>query len=199
MLRKLRKKIREYQNYYKIAELPRLIRRYMVLGALDGALTILGVVLGAHLMGEPLNSNAIVNAGILGGVALGISNAWGAYEAERIERERNIDRIERAMLCSIDNSVIAKAEKFAIIIAAVVHGISPAAAAIIPTLPFLLAANNLLLGEQALTLSIGLTLTLLFILGAYLGRISKISSLFTGLRMVAMGVIISAICILFGG
>jgi VIT family len=61
-----------------------IARRYFVIGAFDGALTIMGVILGAYAAGE-LTKNLVLVAGSATAIALSVSSAVGAYEAERIE------------------------------------------------------------------------------------------------------------------
>ncbi len=48
-----------------------LARRYLVIGAFDGVLTMLGMILGYYFSGEILNSKIIFTTGIAASVALG--------------------------------------------------------------------------------------------------------------------------------
>ncbi len=65
-----------------------IARRYLVIGAFDGALTILGVIPGAYVaeaaVHPELATKLILGAGFAGGIAPAVSSAVGAYEAERV-------------------------------------------------------------------------------------------------------------------
>jgi hypothetical protein len=81
--------------YWRITELGSLTRRYIVIGAFDGALTIVAIVLAALaaavLLGAVMTSDQVtllVRASLSAGVGLAISSGWGAYEAERVERKK---------------------------------------------------------------------------------------------------------------
>lgn len=52
------------------------------MNAFDGALTMLGVVIGAYVVGvlKPIN---IISAGIAGSIAMGTSGMIGTYMAEK--------------------------------------------------------------------------------------------------------------------
>ena len=72
--------------YWRITELGSLTRRYIVIGAFDGALTIVAIVLAALaaavLLGSvmtPEQVNLLVRASLSAGVGLAISSDWGAY------------------------------------------------------------------------------------------------------------------------
>ncbi|MHA2429150.1 MAG: hypothetical protein ACXADB_14105, partial [Candidatus Hermodarchaeia archaeon] len=81
--------------YWRITELGALRRRYIVIGAFDGALTIVAIVLAALaaavLLGMVMTPNQVtllVRASLSAGVGLAISSGWCAYEAERVERKK---------------------------------------------------------------------------------------------------------------
>lgn len=157
-------------------------RRYFVIGFFDGVLTILGLIMGAHLSGEA-SSQLIVSAGIATGLALGISSGWGAYEAERVEQTISLREKQRALLIDRDSCAISEAHRFAVIISSLVHGIAPIPAAIIPLIPYMFLPS-----EVALIPAIAIGLVSLFIVGAFMGRISKKNIIISGLRMAFAGI-----------
>src|SRR5512136_2017706 len=83
-----------------------IARRYFVIGAFDGALTILGVILGAYASQghdhPELAKELILAAGFAGGIALAISSTVGAYEAERVEHLLQHMKLEKAMLRPVE-------------------------------------------------------------------------------------------------
>src|SRR3989304_4815879 len=59
-------------------------RRYFVIGAFDGALTILGIVVGAFAVGAGEETrHLVIIASISAAIGLAAGGAVGAYEAER--------------------------------------------------------------------------------------------------------------------
>src|SRR6058998_2393232 len=94
-----RRRIREYDEITNVGP---IIRRYFVIGAFDGALTVLGIIIGAYAVGASETHKALIlSASIGAAVALAVSSAVGAYEAERVEKKLDIRTIERAMLARL--------------------------------------------------------------------------------------------------
>ena len=189
-LRAWRRRLREYDEITNVGP---IIRRYFVIGAFDGALTVLGIILGASAVGATEAHKALIlSASIGAAVALAVSSAVGAYEAERVEKKLDIRTIERALLARLSEEH-KEAFQFAAIISAVAHGIAPLFAALLPIIPFLL------LDVQSATIAaIVVTLVILFVLGAYLGNLVRERVIVTGLRFVAAGLGTAAILWLMG-
>ncbi|HEY7589185.1 MAG TPA: VIT1/CCC1 transporter family protein [Thermoplasmata archaeon] len=174
-----RQRIREYNE---ITNLGPIARRYFVIGAFDGALTILGIVVGAYAAGAREAERAIVlTASISAAIALAVSSAVGAYEAERVEKKLDMGTIERAMLAKLSEEH-KDAFRFAAIVSALIHGVAPLVAALPPVLPFLFMEPG-----QATFVGITATMAILFAMGAYLGNLIRERALITGLRFVAAG------------
>lgn len=188
---RFRKRVKECSE---ITDLGSISRRYFVIGAFDGALTVLGVVLGAYAAGASLEHIEIVlYAGLSAGVALAISSAVGAYEAERVEKLLDRASLKRALLRDVSEEH-SEAYRLAARISALVHGVAPLIAAIIPLIPFVLVED---LGIATL-ISVVTTLSLLFIMGAYLGNLVKERIFMTGMRFVLAGLATAVILILVG-
>ncbi|HDO19381.1 MAG TPA: hypothetical protein ENG74_01505 [Thermoplasmatales archaeon] len=188
----LKKKIKQYSEISGVGEIS---RRYFVMNAFDGALTMLGVVIGAYIANirSPV---PIISAGVAGSLAMGISGISGAYMAERAERIKKLKSLERAMLKELKHSIHYRSHRFAILIASLVDGLSPFLAAISVISPFFLVQFALLSWELAFRLSIVITLTMLFLLGVYLAKISEENVLLYGLQMLCIGGITAFLCIL---
>ena len=179
-LRAWRRRLREYDE---ITNVRPIIRRYFVIGAFDGALTVLGIIIGASAFGDVEAHKAlIVSASIGAAIALAVSSAVGAYEAERVEKKLDIRTIERAMLARLSEEH-REAFRFAAILSAIVHGIAPLIAALLPVIPFVF-----LDADTATIAAIVITLAILFVLGVYLGNLVRERVLMTGLRFVAAGI-----------
>lgn len=188
--------------YWRMTELGSLTRRYIVIGAFDGALTIVAIVLaalaGAMFFGVIIDSvevSIIVRAGLSAAVGLAISSGWGAYEAERVERKLEIQHLEQQMQRTMDGCMVDSAVRFATAWASFIHGIAPLPAAILPLLPLMLWPSDFI---TAGLFSVGFTMVFLFILGVWMGRLAKVNVLTGGLRMVLAGLITAAICLLIG-
>ncbi len=174
-----------------------IARRYFVIGAFDGALTILGVILGAYVAeghAHPeLARQLILGAGLAGGIALAVSSAVGAYEAERVEHLLSHMLLEKAMLSHVEGER-REAIRVSISVSALSHGVAPLLAAFVPLIPFFLLDL-----DEAVVLAIGVTLAFLFVLGAYLGSLIREMIVYTGLRFVIAGLATAIILILIGG
>jgi len=188
---RLRKRIRETSE---ITDLASTSRRYFVLGAFDGTLIVLGVVLGAYAAGVGAeHMEIILFAGLSAAVALSVSSAVGAYEAERVEKLLSRASIEKALLTDVSEEQ-AEVFRFATLLSALVHAAAPLIAATVPLLPFVLIPD---LGMAVLT-SVVMTLSVLFILGAYLGSLVKERVLMTGMRFVLAGLATAVILFVIG-
>ncbi len=178
-----RERIVRYREYSEITNIGPVVRRYLVIGAFDGALTILGVVIGIALSrgDAPGSTQLILAAGISAAIALAVSSTVGAYEAERVEKKLDQRSIERAMLAELSQEH-REAFRFAATLSAVVHGVAPLVAALVPVVPFLVLPF-----WEATAAAIGVTLGLLFVIGAYLGTIVRERIFVTGLRFAVAG------------
>ncbi len=175
----LRSRIREYSEITSVGP---IVRRYFIIGAFDGALTILGVILGAIVAGAGEEDRSLILAvSFSAAVALAISSLVGAYEAERVEKKIDQMSMEHAMLSEMSETH-KDAFRFATIVSAGVHGIAPLVAGLVPVIPFLFMDFH-----SAAWVSIVITFAGLFAMGAYMGTLSREKILFTGLRFVVAG------------
>jgi predicted membrane protein (TIGR00267 family) len=189
-LRAWRRRLREYDEITNVGP---IIRRYFVIGAFDGALTVLGIIIGASAFGTLEEHKALVLSASFGAaIALAVSSAVGAYEAERVEKKLDIRTIERAMLARLSEEH-REAFQFAAILSAIVHGIAPLIAGLLPIIPFVF-----LDARTATVVAVAITLVILFLLGVYLGNLVRERVLVTGLRFAAAGIGTAAILWLLG-
>lgn len=183
-----------FREYSEITNLGPIARRYFVIGAFDGALTILGIIVGAFASGAGEAEKGIVlTASMSAAIALAVSSAVGAYEAERVEKKLDMRSLERAMLTQLSEEHKG-AFRFAARVSALVHGIAPLIAALPPVIPFFWFPI-----PEATAIAIAATLTILFVMGAYLGSLVREQMLFTGLRFVAAGLATSLVLWLLRG
>lgn len=169
--------------------------RYFVRGFIDGLLSTLGIVIGASTaigtgvsMGAELEaSRIIIAAGLAGGVANGLSNILGAFMGEKAAHYKRFKKVEKAMLKdeALRGTKVDKRLQDKIISSGVADGLATIGGALVPVAPFVLIYVLPIFPQVALYLSISFSLLLFFILGAYVGKISKENMIFSGLKMTA--------------
>jgi len=190
LLRKARETIaanlRKYRFYDRITKMSRIARRYFVLNAFDGALTIFGVVLGSYLA-DVAHPEVVIAVGLSTSIALGISGLWGSFLTESAERKKELKDLERLMMVKLDKSEISAAAKWAIYVTAFINAVAPVAAAMVVLAPFFAAEAKIVEMSQAYVLALGLSFLVFFLLGVFLGRISKTSVIVDGAKMLLAG------------
>jgi predicted membrane protein (TIGR00267 family) len=181
--------------YDQLTGVASISRRYFVIGAFDGALTVLGLILGTT--GYSTNPSLILAAGLATSVALAVSSTFGAFEAERVEQDIEHQEIQRAMLRDVGGDKVA-AHRFAIIVSSVVHGVAPLVAGLLPLIPFLLVPWAVPFFDAVIAAA-SVTLVFLFGLGAFLGTITRRNAVKGGIRLVLVALGTAGITLLIGG
>ncbi|TFG10470.1 hypothetical protein EU538_01910 [Candidatus Thorarchaeota archaeon] len=153
-----------------------IARRYLAMNAFDGALTMLGIVLGGILTINPLDPlpgfRAILLAAAGTTMAMAISGFSGSYLTESAERDREVEEMGRAMLCDLSESLYAKASRTTSVVVALVDGASPAVAAVIVMMPLFMVPFGILDYFTSFLMAIVICMVVLFVLGLFLGRVS---------------------------
>lgn len=181
-LYKYTKKLKEYREISKVDE---IARRYFAMNGFDGSLTILGLLIGYYLSG--FNDPAVIFVtGISTCVAMGVSGLWGTYLTERSERISSLRELEKATISDLSNTKIESAHKFAMIVVTVADVVASSITAFFPLLPFLFTRFFNI--RICYYISFALLFVTLFLLGIFLGRISKENLFISGLKMVIAGI-----------
>ena len=186
--------LREYNRISGTAE---IARRYLVMNAFDGVLTIIGVLMGNYMAGVR-DVAIVINTGLATSMAMGVSGLWGAYLTESAERERDLAELEKKTLTNLKNTKIGRASRWAVVVVSLVDGLAPFVAALLVMIPLFLS-NLIGSVEVSYLLSLALSLLTLFGLGVFLGRISKRNVVIYGLRTLVAGVVSIALSFLLGG
>lgn len=169
--------------------------RYILRGFIDGVLSSLGVVIGASAaIGFGDNDTAaliIIAAGIGGGIANGFSNILGAFVGEKMVKEKNLRKIEGAMLKKegLRGTELDKRMEKEVRICGVYDGLSTIVGSLVPVAPFLLGLIISFDSTILLYTSAAVSLILFFILGLYVGKISRENIILSGLKLVAFGIV----------
>ena len=184
--------LEKIRRYIKISEVAPISRRYFIMNAFDGATTILGIVIGAYVA-EITNESWVIWSGLGVSLAMGLSGLVGAYMTEEAEREKKLNALEKSMLTELKDSVVGKASRFASLWAGIVDGVSPALTALVCLTPFFLSSHGLFSINFAIQLSVAIALSIMFLLGVFLGKISNRNMLFHGAKMLFVGLTITLI------
>jgi len=80
-----------------------IARRYFVSNGFDGALTGVGVTVGAYLSGID-DGLTVISLGLGAAVGLTTSGVWSVWEIERAEMRAEIQDVEDAMLTDLSDT-----------------------------------------------------------------------------------------------
>jgi len=173
-------------QYNDISNVGEIARRYFVMNAFDGILTIIGVLMG-NLAAGVTNPNVVITTGLSTSIAMGISGLWGSYLTESAERKHDMEELSRSTLTDLNNSRIGRASRYAAFIVSIVDGISPFLAALLVLIPFFI--NGIFPNIQTVYYTtLGVALATLFALGIFLGNISKENLLISGIKTALAGI-----------
>jgi len=192
----LENRLQRFREQIKQARAGEITSRYFVINAFDGAMTALGVIIGAYLGGR--NTLTVILAALGAMVAMGISGLSGAYLAEEAMRTRHLKELEKAVFRDLSGSQLERASQTAVLWVAFVDAISPAVAAGISIAPLLLAFVGIIPLTSAVLMSVALAFVTLFALGLYLGKLSRRSIISYGMKTVMAGVATALIILLVG-
>ena len=183
----LKRRLRQLKEYDDIAEIGEIARRYFVMNAFDGVLTIIGVLTGSYAA-HVENASVVISMGLATSIAMGVSGLWGAYFTEVAERKRDLNDLENHTLTDLSETRIGRASRMAGVIVALVDGLAPFFSALIVLLPFFfsVALKDIYLSYY---LSLGIALLSLFGLGAFLGMVSRENVTLWGLKMIGAGLL----------
>jgi predicted membrane protein (TIGR00267 family) len=169
-----------------------IIRRYFVVNGFDGALTMLGLIMG--FLVSPLVELRVVIGSCLGAaIALGVSGVSSAYISEAAERRRELLKLEDAMVSDLRESAHGQAARWVPLFIALVNGSSPLFISLLILLPLWLANAGVPLPIPPLYLAIAIAFLLIFLLGVFLGRISETHWLRSGLQTLLIAILTAAL------
>lgn len=175
-----------------------ILRRYLVVNGFDGALTMLGLIVG-FLVSHSSDLEVITNACLAAAIALGMSGISSAWVSEVAERKRELRELEDAMLADLGQSTHGQAARWVPLLVALVNGGSPLLISILIILPLWLARNGVMLPVSPLYLAVGVASVAIFVLGVLLGRIADVSWVLSGARTVAVATLTVFLIYLFTG
>jgi len=175
-----------------------IMRRYFVVNGFDGALTMLGIIIG-FVVSASADLSVIINACLGAAIALGVSGVSSAYVSEVAERRRALGRLEEAMISDLQDSAHGEAARLTPMLVALVNGSAPLIISLLILMPLWLTDAGIPLPLSPLYASIIIALLLVFLLGVFLGRISGGSWLRSGIQTMLIAVVTAALIYLFAG
>jgi len=191
--------IRQIRSLWKLSQAGQIARRYFVTNGFDGALTMLGILLGFYTGGEvPLI--VAISACLGAAIALGISGFTSALLSETEERKKELKELEESLVAPLEESDYGRASQITPWVIAAVNGLSPFLISLFIILPLWLekAGMGLPLPLGPLETGIGFSFLAILFLGIFLGRISGTFWLWSGLRAVLIGLATAGIIFMIG-
>lgn len=175
-----------------------IVRRYFVVNGFDGALTMLGLIIG-FLVSAPADLSVIINACLGAAIALGMSGVSSAYISEAAERRHDLLQLQEAMVADLQQSAHGAAARWVPMLIALVNGLAPLLISLLIIVPLWLAQLGIALPISPLYLAILVALLLIFLLGVFLARIANISWLRSGLQTLLVAIVTAALIYLIAG
>lgn len=175
-----------------------IVRRYFVVNGFDGALTMLGLIIG-FVLSSPADLSVIINACLGAAIALGMSGVGSAYVSEAAERKRELDKLKQAMVTDLQNSAHGEAARLVPWLIAGVNGLAPLIISLLILTPLWLANAGIQLPISPLYTAIIIALALVFLLGVFLGRIADISWLRSGFQTLLLAVVTAVLIYMLVG
>jgi predicted membrane protein (TIGR00267 family) len=189
--------LKQIRTLLEISDSGKIMRRYFVVNGFDGALTMLGLMMGFYVS-ERVDLAVVITTCLAAALALGMSGISSAYISEAAERRRTLAQLEKAMVTSLNESHHARAATWIPWLVALVNGIAPLLIAVIIIVPLWLARSGLVLVPGPLPAAMGVALTIIFLLGVFLGRVGGTFWLWSGLQSLAVALLTVGLIYLVG-
>jgi predicted membrane protein (TIGR00267 family) len=174
-----------------------IARRYFVSNGFDGALTGVGVTVGAYLSGIE-DGLTVISLGLAAAVGLTTSGVWSVWEIERAEMRAEIQETEEAMLADLSDTRIEREKMSNQVVNALMSGLGPLLGLVVPLTPFLFEGTVFSLFLATLV-SVGMAVAILFVFGAYMASISKQRWYIAGIRMGLAGIVVAVLNVFLPG
>lgn len=169
-----------------------IARRYLVVNGFDGALAMLGLLMGFYVSAD-VSVDTMLSACFGTAVALMMSGLSSAYISESAERRRELRELEEAMITDLDESAHAKAARLVPWLIAAVNGLSPFALAALIISPLWLHELGVTAITSPLEAAIVIAFVSLFCLGLFLSYVSRTFWLWSALRTLLVAVVTALI------
>ncbi len=189
--------LKQLKTLLEVSHSEEIMRRYFVVNGFDGALTMLGLIMGFYVS-DRVDLAVIITTCLAAALALGMSGISSAYISESAERRRSLAQLEKAMAVSLDESHHARAAIWIPWLVALVNGIAPLLIALIIIVPLWLARGGMVLPLAPLPAAMTVALVIIFLLGVFLGRVGGTFWLWSGLQSLAVALVTVVLIYLIG-
>jgi len=181
--------IRRFRDALKVGpDAPFIARRMFITNSIDSILSSLGVNIGAY--SSDLDPKIMILAVLGGSLSLSIVSGFiGVFVSERAERVRELKELEKKLGARLKSSLYAKSITLIPLYVALWSSIGMLVFPLIIVIPYVLALINLLKMWEAFVISIGITLTSLTVIGAYLGFVTGEKIQISALRTLGLGLL----------
>lgn len=183
--------------FVQLTHAHRIARRYFVTNGFDGALTMLGLIMGFYAAGG-VPVTVAINACLGAAIALTVSGLSSAYVSEAAERELELLELERALVRDLGDTAHGSAARLVPLLIAAVNGLAPLLMALVIIIPLWLVDSGMNLPLGPLESSIVVAFAVLFLLGIFLGVISGRFWLWSGLRTLFIALLTAGVILLIG-
>lgn len=190
--------LKQASFFLRITHSHGLVRRYFIVNGFDGALTMLGMIVG-FIFGDTVSLSVLINACLGAAIALGVSGVSSAYVSEVAERQHELAKLEQAMITDLQASTHGSAARWVPMLVALVNGSAPLIISLLILLPLWLAQAGVALPTSPLYAAVIIALVLIFLLGVLLGRIANVSYLRSGIQTVLVALVTIVLIYLFVG
>ncbi len=163
-------------------------RQYFVNTVFDSTFVAMGIVIGSAFA-PGANVRTLITTMFAASVALGISTGTSVYEAEKVEAEIRLKEIERAMLRELSGTEAKRALDVARYLVVLSNVSAPLVVFTLTASPFLFLSSLEVNGLPVAYISVAVALSVLFTVGAFLGRLSGGRAWLRGLRMALIGAV----------
>lgn len=187
--------IRQIEFLLRITRSQGIARRYFVTNGFDGALTMLGLCMGFRISGD-VDLRIAIGACLGAAIALAVSGVTSAYISEVAERQRALTELENAMIADLGDSAHGAAARVVPYLIASVNGLAPLIISIMVITPLWLARYGVHLPLPPFETAILVALGVIFLLGAFLGRVSGTHWFCSGMRTLAIGLVTAVLIFL---
>lgn len=174
-----------------------ILRRYFVTNGFDGAFTMLGLMAGFYSSNR-VDIAVALSASLGTAIALFMSGLSSAYLSESAERRRELYDLEQALITDLSQSDYGEASRYLPAVVALVNGLSPLLISLLIMTPLWLSILGFNLPLSPFLLAILIAMICTFLLGIFIGSISRTFWLWAGLRTLAIAILTLSIILLFG-
>ncbi len=172
-----------------------ILRRYFVVNGFDGALTMLGIIMGFYIS-DSIKLTIIMNTCLGAAIALGMSGLVSAFVSESAEQKKQLGDLEQAMVKDLGSSAYGDAARLLPYVTAAVNSLSPLIIALIIISPIWAATLSFELSIGAVETAMLIAFLILFLLGVFLGRISGTYWLWSGIRTLFIAIVTAGLIFL---